>query len=96
MQDFKKYAEIFKKTIVFYCIVLYIYIRARETQKKRGEKVEKQYKHKEYKTYYMERENLIKLDEYSANTSLKKTTVVNMAVKEFFERRSENGEGENN
>jgi hypothetical protein len=49
--------------------------------------VEKQYKPKEYKTYYMERENLKMLDEYSKNTSLKKTTIVNMAVKEFFERQ---------
>jgi hypothetical protein len=49
--------------------------------------VEKQYKPKEYKTYYMERENLIKLDEYSKNTSLKKTTIVNMAIKEFFDKQ---------
>ncbi len=48
--------------------------------------MEKQYKPKEYKTYYMERENLLKLDEYSEKTALKKTTIVNIAVREYFER----------
>ena len=52
-----------------------------------GERVEKQ-STKKYKTYYMDLENVKKLEENERETGAKKSTVVNMALKEFFEKRN--------
>ena len=43
---------------------------------------------KKYKTYYMDLENVKKLEENERETGAKKSTVVNMALKEFFEKRN--------
>ena len=45
---------------------------------------------KKYKTYYMESENIKMLEENEKITGAKKSTVVNMALKEFFEKRGMN------
>jgi hypothetical protein len=45
---------------------------------------------KKYKTYYMESENIKMLEENEKITGAKKSTIVNMALKEFFEKRGIN------
>jgi hypothetical protein len=44
-------------------------------------------KEKKYGTYYMEPDNMKKLKEHQEETGAKKSVVVNMALKEFFEKR---------
>lgn len=43
---------------------------------------------KKYATYYMEIENIEKLEENERKTGAKKSAVVNMALREFFKRKS--------
>jgi hypothetical protein len=42
---------------------------------------------KKYKTYYMDLSNVENLEKHEKETGAKKSTLVNMALKEFFEKR---------
>jgi hypothetical protein len=45
-------------------------------------------KNKKYGTYYMEPENIEKMEQYEKETGAKKSAVVNMALKEFFKKQT--------
>lgn len=40
-----------------------------------------------YKTYYMTEENIKRIDEQAEDTGLKKTTIVNKALNQYFENK---------
>lgn len=50
---------------------------------------------KKYATYYLDSENIERLEEQAQTSKLKKSTIVNVALEEYFERRETNGQKEN-
>ena len=63
-----------------YCIV-------KTSQTERGVEVEKD--NKKYATYYMESENIERLERQARLSKLKKSTIVNLALEEYFKKKDD-------
>jgi hypothetical protein len=64
-----------------------MYCIFRSSQTKGGDEVKQNKIIKKYATYYMELGNIEKLADNEEETGIKKSVVVNQALKEYFARR---------